>query len=639
MKLTADEILDRVDQSQRELGQYYQDAQSWDRMYRLDAGFTKTWRESVESEGREQVITPDPYNIVNLASRLISDKPYIKVPPRDSTEASAENAQNIEKWLTGFWQYINTQTQRNVIEDAKWYLLVRGSCIFEVLWAEDLYPKAMRKKAFPLLVRLLDPLNAGVKRGPLYTEWAYHRYIKDMAWAKQKYPKLKNWINLRQQGRTSYDEDYQVTITDFWYIGEGGEVWNAVLVDDQFGKMPRKMPAYPQIPIFEGFGDSAPSLDESTKRLSILAPIDGLWQYKCRLHSLIATASLWETWPMTTVSSESGEIPEEFEVRPGKNYQVPWGFKLEHHVPPANLNVLQTILTAVDAAIQQASFPSVMYGDPQGIQSGYGVNILQQASINRVDPARNYLEMLIQQVNEFSLCMVDENAGPKGVSLYARKDASRDAYSSVVTPKMLDGYYCNVVTLTNTVAQDEIAKMTALSNLAGAGILSKAAVRDNVRLVELPPDEESRIWTERAFETPEMQPRVMLAEVIKKYPQDWFNMIRQTPLEQAAQAMGILPPPPAPPQPPQPPPGPPMGPGGPQGPPQGPPGPQVNQPPSQFADQMTGQPIVPPEMAGQLTPNNMGVPGMDPMTFQAMMGRPMTPQEEMEYLSSQQGMM
>ena len=632
MKLTPEEILDRVDQSQRELGSYYADAISWDRMYRLDAGFTKTWRESVESDGREQVITPDPFNIVNLASRLISDKPYIKVPPKDSTEASAETAENIEKWLTGFWQYINTQTQRNIIEDAKWYLLVRGSCIFEVLWAEDLYPKAMRKNAFPILVRLLDPLNAAVKRGPLYTEWAYNRYMKDVAWAEQKYPKLRSWLNERQGRHTPVDLDQMVTITDFWYTDANGEVWNCVLVDDQYGKQPKKMPAYPMIPIFEGFGDSAPSIDESTKRLSILAPIDGLWQYKCRLNSLIATASLWETWPMTTVSSESGEIPEGFEVRPGKNYQVPWGFKLEHHVPPANLNVLQTILQAVDAAIQQASFPSVMYGDPQGIQSGYGVNILQQASINRVNPARNYLEMLIRQVNEFTLQLVDENAGSKGVSLYARADASREAYSSVVTPKMLDGYYCNVVTLTNTVAQDEIAKMTALSNLSQQGIISKAAVRDNIRLVELRPDEESRVWTERAFESEEMQPRAMLAEVMKKYPLDWYNMVKGTQLEVAAQAMGILPPPPTQPMPPQPPGQPPMGPMPPQGPQQGPP----MQPQSQFVDQNTGQPILPPEMGGgQLSPNSMGMPGMDPMTFQAQMGRPMTPQEQMMYLSQQ----
>lgn len=672
MALTLDEILARVRQSENELQEYRQTAIGWEKMWRLQPGFTKDWRQAVQEDGREQVITPDPMNIVSMGSRLIDDTPHIDVPPRSETDDDIKRAAKVEKWLTAAWQYLCTNQGRNILEDAKWQALVRGCFCLEVLWVKDKYPKKMQKYKFPILVRTLDPLCVGIKRGPFYTEWAYHRYMKDMAWVRQEYPdvELSNAPGYHDPlGIYGKDNEQYVTVTDFWYTDENGEPWNTVLIEDRFGKEPEQMTGYPCIPIMEGYGDSAPTFDETGRRISILAPIDGLWQYKCRLTSLQATAVLWATWPFTTIQTEGGELPPDFQIRPGETEVVPAGTKIDHIVPPVNLEVINSIMTAVDASIQQSSFPAVMYGDPSGIQSGFGVNTLQQASINRVNTPRSYLEMVIREVNELMLCLVDMNAGRKGVSVYAKDYATRSAYSSLLTPKDIDGYYCNTVTLQNTVAQDEIAKINILSMLADKGVLSKMTVRDNIHLVDVPADEEGRVWIERALESQDMAPRTMLANWMVRYPDTWKNLIKGTMLEKAAQDMGLLkPPPPPPPQAPPgggpPPPGAPPGPGGPlpqpggppgmaggppPGPPPEPPGPPPGPPmgpppgppplgPEPLPPQMNGAPMLPPAMQGQMEPEMMGLPpvGNAPLN-QAMMGQPMTDQEMINNMI-QQGM-
>jgi hypothetical protein len=43
-------------------------------------------------------------------------------------------------------------------------------------------------------------------------------------------------------------------------------------------------------------------------------------------------------------------------------------------------------------------------------------------------------------------------------------------------------------------------------------------------------------------------------------------------------------------------------------------------------------------MQGQMEPENLGLPpDVDPILFQQLMGRPMTPQEELQYMMQQGG--
>lgn len=662
MKLTESEVLYRVDQTETELADYRKLQEQWDAMYCLDAGFTKTWQKSVEEDGREQVITPDPQNVVNLAMRLIDSQPHITIPPRSKLASDMELGEKIERWLRGFWQYINWQQGRNLINDGKWQTFVRGSCVYQALWVRKAYPKKLQKTRFPILVRTLDPMNVGIKRGPLYTEWAYHKYVTDRVTARQKYPELRLWKKT-QKVKDVDDEAETVTITDFWYTDpQEGDVYNCVMVDDEFAIEPREMLEYPYIPIVEGYCDSAPALNQAFRRLSILAPVDGLWQYKCRLTSSLATAVNWGTWPFFLVQNDNGQTIPDFDVRPGATQPVPMGTKVEPVIPPVDISKLQAIMQAVEQSMQQSTFPGVMYGDSGAMQAGFGVSILTEAARGRVTQARESLEMTIQSLNELVLALVEKNAGKKGVELYAYDTPSAMAYTETLNKEEISGYYRNIVSLRPAIPQDDMAKQSLILQMVQAGIVSRETARTHTTLIDLPPFEAGRVVVEQAFnEIPELKQNEQLLRIVEIMPDDWDNMVKGTPLEGAAKRMGIWPKPPPPPDgfhvmpdgslmpnsamggpPGMPPPGgPPMGPPPPPGmggpPPSGPPpGPVPLQPPAVTGP--AGNPVLPPAMQGQVTPEMLGLGAREnPMLFQQMMGNPMTPAEEREMMAPPQG--
>lgn len=674
MRLTEQEIQERVAQSEEELSAYRGMTRKWEAMWQLDAGFSKDWKRAIEQDGREQVTLPDPYNIINLAMRLISNQPKITIPPKSKAIEDNEAAEKMERWLMGMWQQANWQQNRILIADAAWQAFTLGSCIFEVKWIKDVLPKKLQGERFPILIRTLDPREVGIKRGALYTEWAFHKYETDVATAKQRYPKLSKWRPTAANYHKKISNADSVAITDFWYTDGNGDVWNAILVDDEFHKKPTKMPDYPYIPLIEGYGDSAPTGNETYKRMSLLHPLDGLWQYKCRLASNLGTGALWGTWPFYLVSNEMGAEVPDFMVRPGATEQVPAGTKVDTVMPQVDIGKLQTTMQQIDGAMQQASFPGVMYGDSGGMQAGYGVNLLSAAAAGRVKNTRESLEMTLQSVNQLVLAMVDIAGGKKGVELYALDKVQNRAYTETLSKDEIKGYYRNIVTLTPDVPQDDMAKQSLAIQLFGNKIISAQTLRDNYLPGIIPPDEESRIWTEQAQQTPEMAPRVMVLHFVDRFPglvKDengketdefmWQRLIKGTPMEGAARAMGLWPEEPKPPMPPPGPPGmPPPGAGGPppgmpppegMGPPPGmmppqgpppegmggpPPGPIQVQPDATLVGPQGGG--IPPVMNAQMEPENLGLPpNGDPRLFQQLMGRPLTPQEELQLMAQQRG--
>ena len=159
-----------------------------------------------------------------MAQRLIASEPRIEIPSGAATDKDDNSADKRERYLTGFWQRVNQEQQREVLSDAAWQALVRGRFCFEVKWVRDVMPKILRDKRLPILVRTLDPYNVGLKRGPLWTDYAYHKYQEERALVRQRYKKVKEG----GQGQRWSGIDL-VEVIDYWYHEADGSVWNAVL--------------------------------------------------------------------------------------------------------------------------------------------------------------------------------------------------------------------------------------------------------------------------------------------------------------------------------------------------------------------------------------------------------------------------
>jgi len=648
MRLEIDDILDRVSRTEDENRTWRKMAEEWEGMWKLDAGYKKSWRETIANDGREQVTTSDPYNVVNLLMRLIPSQPKIDIPPRKEEEQADEDSQQVERWLTAMYARVNKQQETNFVDDLKWFLAVRGKAYVEAKWVKEDMPPMLRKKAFPILIRALDPFEIGYHRGPLFTEWAFHKYEAEKVDIRQRYPNLKKWDQPKPTNPVT-NESHLVTVIDFWWTNAADySVWNAVIIDDEFAMAPRKTD-YPIVPIIEARGDSAPTADKAYRGLSILHPINGSWQYKCRLNSNLGTAVLWYTWPFFLVESPMGHEQNDIVVRPGSTQHAVEGTKIQEVRPQANAQLLESMLAKVDADIQQSTFPGVLYGDAGNMQAGYGVNILSQAATGRVEAVRDSLERMLMWLNELALALVDTfDDDDEGVELWGRNEGDEKLYRTCLYRKQIDGYYENSVELKVSTLQDDIALQTLGIRLTDSKIISKQLMRDKYLKITVPTDEQNRIYAEMALDHPEIQKVLSVTRLIESHPETWEALVKGTPIEQmayriASESLGIeieMPPLPpemqGPPQgmppmggPPMPPQGPPM----PQGPPpgtQGPPPPI--QPPAELVGPMGGG--IPPEMQGQSGGGeSMGMPpDMDPALFKQIMGLPVGAGEELNMM-------
>jgi len=632
MKLTVDEIRARVMIVERERQGWKSLAQVWEKMWGLDAGFKQDWRDAVEKEGREQVTLPDPLNIVNLGKRLISSNPRIDVPPRDVDDQAQRTADKLKGFLTAMWQRVNWQQGRIVLDDAIWFSLVRGRVCAEVKWVKEDLPKLIQKRNFPILIRTLDPFDVGIKRGPMYVEYAFHKYRTDRADARQRYPRLSIWKQANNDDIQT--EDTQVTITDFWWTNPTtGRVWNSILVDEEFAKKPVETD-YPYVPIIEVYGDSAPTKDKTYEGLSILHGLEELWPYKCRLASNLGTAVLWAVWPFIAVQNENGQIVDDVQVRPGATVPVPAGTRFDTIKAGVDLNVLQAMLGQIDAGVQQTAFPNVMYGDSGNMNAGYGINLLSDAAKGRIKSFLEYLELFVTHINELVLALIDEFAGKDEIGLWGRQEGTERLYRLTIKAEDIDGYYENQVKLRPQLPQDDLQVQTLGVRLADGKYISRQTLREKYLSVAMPEDEQDRIFAEMAFENPDIMKNVTILRLMDLFPNgQWRDLVKGTPLEQVAEQLIKPPTPPPPPMIPDmgmmgPPP---MGPGGPPPDMMGPPGGAPIQPPG-MAGPMGGG--IPPEMQGQLTPEAMGLPpGMPPELFAQMMGQPLPPGEELAALA------
>ena len=684
-------ILDRVFRHDNTRGLYKEMAERWVKMWQLDPGFTKPLHEAI-LKGHEQVVLPTPFNVVNLSQRLLSTTPTVDVIPEDINDQESEYyATQCEKWLTAMWKVVNRQQQRNILADNIWYSLVYGRFVFDVRWIKDMLPSLLKKTAFPISIRALNPTNVGIQQGPYCTEFSYHKYETSLLEVMRRWPDLKNAENgsklrgildqyERDDGR---HEDNLVYVVDYWATDpDTGAVWNAILVEDEFAK-PYKKTNYPYIPIICGRGDYGVGIGDEMDGLSILHSIDGLWQYQCRLASQMATGLLWYFWPQFLVSNENGQPVDDIEISPMQTTAVPAGTKVEQVTMNPNVPLAQAVSDSLQNYVQQSTYPEVMFGQgPADLKSGYGVSLLSDAAKGRIKNFQESLEMALTHVNELVLCLVEKKGGKDGVSIRGVNERDNQKYALNLSKKEIQGNYANEVRITPAMPQDDLQIMVQGVRLADQKYISAETLRDKFLGIKTPTDETRRIALEEAMQSDELRPYRLRTAMEQYYgPENALTILYESKamdlmpalpegyewtknpttgkveMKKKRQALpgpppevpppggppmgppGGLPPgmagPPMGPPPGGPPPGPPMGPPGPPMPPMGPPpmaGPPMGagpiQPGAALAPPLGGG--LPPTMQGQVEGENLGMPqDMDPLLFDMLMNTPASPNEEM----------
>lgn len=640
MKQSKELIVERYERSESSMAAYRQLAGEWEAMYRLDPGFSKSAKEMI-AEGKEQIVLPTPFNVINLSQRLLSNKPRINCLTGDLMDKeSVESAELREQWLTAFWKRISYDRHRNVINDANWFNLVRGRHVFDVRWVKKSLPKMLQKTMMPISVRALDPLTVGSWHNGTYLEWAYVKEETTLLEVLRKWPDLAKAPKDGRMGELIYQmdtdtgrgEDVKVDIVDYWYVSEeDGSVWNAVLVEDEFAKEPAKT-LYPALPLVVGRGDYAVGLGEEWDGLSILHPLRGLWQYQCRLASQMATGLLWHFWPAIVIENENGAMIEDIQVGPGLTTPVPPGTRITPVAAEPNVPLANAVFTQIEGAGQQSTYPDVMYGQaPGSLQAGYGVSLLSDAARGRIKNYAESMELSISHANKIVLALIEEMAGKEGVSIYTMDDRDQERRVLTLTPDMIKGMYDNEVTITPNLPSDDQARVTLGLRLAQEKKISDQTLRDSFLDVKVPTNEQERITFEEAMQSDELRIYRLRKALESYFGEEAYRMMYNTPLmpqppagyqwtQEAADGPVELTKAPA-----QPPPGPP-----PMGPPPGqPPGPPQPIQAEGIQGPMGGN-MIAPAQAGVLEPEALGLPpDADPALFAQMTGQPLPPGEEL----------
>lgn len=677
-KFEAKEIKQLVEELEGERSHWRRATTEWQQMWELYR-YDLDRKDAKDLHGMEQVITSDPFNIVQLVSRFVASEVRIEVPYASATEKNDNRSMKMEEWLTSFWTRSGRQQRRNIPEDMTWWSAVRGRGAMQVAWiSKALKDFGLEKRRLPILPRTLDPLNVGVCRGPYWTEYAYHRYTEKAAYVRQMYPNYK----FPEVKYTWQHHAKEYEVIDFYYMDKGS-VWNCVVIEGQFAKKPVKTD-YIEIPLFEWYADGAPLDDELAKSLSILHPVRDLWKYKCDLATAIGTGLLYYFDPIVKAIGFQHEVT----IGPGEVINLPApGMDLEFVRGEPNVPMAEKMLQLVQTSIDQSTFPAVLYGEqPGGVQAGFAINSLAQQARNRVKTIRSNLEAAFEYANELILSQVEHMAGEDGIEVWGSSEMSDRSRPHILTKRDIKGVYNTEVSLIPEIPTDETGRINIWLQMVRDGIVSKQTMRDRALNVPLPRDEENRIAVEQAMMSQDLQPKTHIRALqsyldkttfekfiavtnlqgIYDQEQQWEEQKRQEEEQEKAakeeakrqaemqammQQMGPSPLPggmggpmtpglgdPSMGQPPMDPmmmpPG--MPPGGmPLGPESAPPMPISMGDPSM---QLPGAPGMSPESMGQLTPEMLGIPpSAPPGTFNEMTGQPLSEQELLDAIARQSG--
>jgi len=583
-KWDLDKIHECIRCTDDERNSYNECAALWENMYDLDY-WTGEQEDLAEIEKRRLVTTSWPRTSVNLARRLIEDKPKINVGSRG--DGDDLNAKARERFLTHLWDRQRLMQKMPPVAALKYSALVLGKMCLQVVWIGN-------KKRYPILIRPLRPDAVGVEWGPDGPLWAYHTYQEKTVSIKVRYPKAK---------LGEWEDKDELTVTDFWYQCQSGSsegtIYNAVLAGQsyqgEFLKKPEAKKEYPIIPILCALNDPDFRDDPAKQANGLLSAMGEDWSNANLSQSFLMTGMEGSFWPKQFIEEGNVSLPDNFEVNegPGEWTVLPNGARYREAAGAPDTAILQQMVNSLDAQQQRALFSNVLYGDNQGIQAGYAIGNLANAASSRVHMTLYQLETLMEDANTLALCLAEKFGPASGIDLWGYEDELAAMASARIKPDQISGFYHNHVQMSTNIVGDEMQKAAIGLQEVGAQIISKRTYREDKMVGQARCDEEEQIIGERAMEDPDvfraLAQRELLEQGIDVPPNEPDG--RDTLAEQQQMAMQQQA--------------------------------QMGQP----QQVMPNNPL-PPELQGQLVPESFGMPRQgDPAAFQQMLGRELTPEE------------
>ncbi len=211
MKLDAGEIKDLVNETERKRSNWASWADEWESMWRL-CQYEDGPKDHKELDGVRSVTMPDPFNVIQLLQRFVAHEMRVEIPSISTKQDDEDRSEIMEAWTLAFDILSNRQQGTNHSNDMVWQSGVLGRGAAQVLWIGDVIPKGISTdRVLPIWRRILDPRNVGVARGAYWTDYAYHKYKTTRNEIEQRYPKFKLPDVTGRLIQGYYNEKYEIT--------------------------------------------------------------------------------------------------------------------------------------------------------------------------------------------------------------------------------------------------------------------------------------------------------------------------------------------------------------------------------------------------------------------------------------------
>lgn len=478
-----------------------------------DLYFGNHWKaEGKEVAGEERVTLMTHTNVIDLSQGILSaqDMKIIAYPKADTNPLQAA-ANEVERFCNGI-VYVNEERQEESLRQSVSHnQLLYGAAVIRSIWDPDLAGEATTGpdgaqgwEDLPIVLQSINPRYVypmpGGKRGPWqYVLYACRRTVVDVEgeWGpleKSPYTTM-SWRNKQKK---------EIDYIDYWgweSTGSGSEVVNCVIAGDVLLKPPTIESGYKDLPytIIPCKRTSSTKGDEQS--LSMLYPIkDTVHNLEHTLTKQNRAIKMWAYAP-PVYEGPPGNMPQ-IDTTLGSVIPIPPGSKFSFMGWTAGAPDVNMQVNIFKQEIQEASFPSVSYGQGSGSLSGYALTTLSEAGQIRLQMPKRAQELGWQVVFRKCLSLAQHFSPNAPLTVYG--DYKGQPFSCSLTGLQTKDMRI-VVSLSIRMPQDKARDEAMGSQLKAQNVLSDRTLLENYFMVDDPDKEIERKLYEKVMQHPFFQ--------------------------------------------------------------------------------------------------------------------------------------
>lgn len=476
------------------LSQKYQPRRAKDDLYESLYHMERT---GDPEEGEEQVISSKPFDVVNLATDLVSTNvPIVDVPPLSEKHADELEADGVEKFLLAIWHAWSRMSTDPIISQLGHDANLLGRFCARVFYVNDDDDEV----GVPVRVQVRDPKYCFPEFDQFRRLWGMAEvYDRNAGEIRRAYPGVKMPTDSRGE-EPADDED--VEWAEWWdarryvYFVNGKEIWRD---EHNMGRMPyvfrygryvrSDKPENNAVSILKGMESTAFAYDMmlSAKLTNVMNNVFGAWLFV----------------------SERGD-----QFKPVLKYgEVNNIFPNEDFKPVPRQGPMPDLEGMVDTLkneMDNTSFRALMgQGDAA---SGYAFNQLTRGEKLKINPVKQSLDVGLAEIFELTLHLIGR--GNKTVELYVPRMPGLTDYGfqgmAKITPQIARKYKQVFVSIPPDLLQD-MQMNTSLALQATAGEVPLLD-RDTARRVYMGQHDTTRI-----------EQRIMEERLMKEALPVWYQ--------------------------------------------------------------------------------------------------------------------